>query len=289
MIIKNVVFQQQRNFGEILNAAFSFISQEFKVFIKSLFYFCGPFILIGTFFISLNQYSVFSDDFFRGQDIVSNYKFLYFLGGYFFLFLGMIMIINTVFSYIKVYNLLGHNNFALEDVFNEVKANFLKVLLTNFILIFLFILLGIISAIFLFIPLIYLMTSSILIYPIQIFDNSNFSESMRRSFYLVKQRWWFTFGLIIITSLIINFISGVVSVPITSLAGIITYSLGVGEENQLISIIMVVYYSLAIISYYILTSVIFIVVAFQYFNLIEEKEHPTLYKRIKEINPETES
>ncbi len=286
MVNEGIVFQQQRNFGEILNATFTFISQEFKTFLKSLFFFCGPFILIGTFFIGMNQYSAFSNLSSLNNSTFTGKFAITYLVGYFFLFLGIVMIMNTVYSYIKMYNTFGKKGFTIENLWYEVKKNFMIFFITNFLLALIYILVGCVSIIFAFFPLFYILIVTQLVFPIRIFENRNFSEAFSRSFQLIKQRWFFTFGLLSITTLVINFISGVVSLPITSLAGILTYATGIDDGNKILSMIILVYYSLALISYYILMSVVFIVINFQYFNLIEEKEHPSLFRRIKEINAE---
>jgi len=282
----NIKFELQRNFGEIFNDSFSFVSQEFKKLVKSLFYFTGPFILIGTTCFGISQYSLFSGSSnLLNQSISGQFSLIYFIG-IFFLFFGVIMLMNTVYSYIKLYTENGYDNFTVENVWYEVKQNFWNIFLTNFLLTIIYAVSGLISILFIMIPFIYLSTATIFVVPIKIFEKKTFKVAFSRSFYLIKNRWWFTFGLIILSSLVINILSAGISLPLTTISGIITYSTELAEDNKLWSIIMLIYYSLAIISYYILFSVIFIIITFQYFNLLEEKEHPSLFERIKEINNE---
>lgn len=233
--------------------------------------------------ISISQFSLFSGISNFRDNKFNNFTAYYFFGAVF-LIIAVLMMMNTVYSYIKLYNKFGHNGFGVENVFKEVRGNFLKSFFTIFLLCILYALIGVVSIILAGIPFIYFYISTTFVLPIRIFENKNLSEAFSKSFKLIKNNWWSTFGLVILSSITINILSIGLTLPLTTIAGAVTYAVGVADNNKLYSIIMLVYYSFAIISYYILMSVVFIIIAFQYFNLIEEKEHPTLFERIKEIN-----
>lgn len=44
---ETIILQQERDFGDKINATFSFVSQNFKTLFLSLLYFAGPLGLIG--------------------------------------------------------------------------------------------------------------------------------------------------------------------------------------------------------------------------------------------------
>jgi len=276
-----IYFQKQRNFGEIFNATFEFIRQEFKKFAKSLMFFSGPFILIGSIFIGYSQTSLFS--------MMDNSRSMNgFAGGYFigmfFILLSLTIITNTVLAYVSLYLERGSDNFEVEDVWKRVKQNFWMILGTNFLITLIYIPIAIVSIILLEIPFIYVAVATQFIYAIRYFEKLSFGAAFSRCFKLIKDRWFFTFGLILVCSMVLNFLSSAASLPISIISGATAYALGFDESEKFMQIGMLVYYSLALISSYILMSVIYLMLTFNYFSLVEEKEHPHLFKRIEEIN-----
>jgi len=279
--MKDIYIQKQRNFGEIFNATFTFIRQEFKKFAKSLLFFSGPFILIGSILIGYGQFSLISLT--ENISSFSNISVVYILG-IFFILLSMTVIINTVLSYVDIYIKLGSNNFQVEDVWTKVKQNFMKILGTNLLITIIYIPIAIISIILFEIPFIYVAVATQLIYPILYFEKLSFGKAFYRCFKLIKERWFVTFGLITVCSMVLNFLSSAASLPLSIISGAVSYALGIDDADKYMKIGMLVYYSLALISSYILMSVIYLMMIFNYFSLLEEKEHPHLFKRIQEIN-----
>ncbi len=276
---QNIIFQRQRNFGEIFNATFGFVRQEFSKFMRSLIYFSGPFILMGTMFFGYSQISMFAifDDA-NISEFAGSYMF-----GAIFMFLAFTMLIDTVLAYVDIYNLKGANNFEIEDVWKIVRKNFFKVLGTNILLTLIYVPIFAISILMLGIPIIYVSVVTLFIYPIQYFEGLSFGNAFSKSFKLVKNRWFFTFGLILVCGLVLNFLTSAASLPLSIISGAVSYGLGVEDGEGYMKIGLIVYYALAIISTYILISVIYLTVIVNYFNLIEEKEHRYLFKKIEEI------
>ena len=135
-----------------------------------------------------------------------------------------------------------------------------------------------------FIPFIYVWVPTQLIYPIRLIENKNIIESVSRSFYLIKDRWFMTFGLLILSGIVWYFVNMILSIPVSLLGGISAYKSTSGEEDKILSIIFIIYSCITSIVQYTLYGVIYVLIGIQYFNMVEEKEHPQLFKRIKEIN-----
>ena len=282
-----IKFQQQRDFGEIINATFTFVSQEFKLLLQSILYFAGPFLLLGGIFLGKGQANLFTqlDNtslFSNPSDYFSNGFTSIFLGGLF-LTLGITAIITLINSYVAIYTKQEKNNFTIEVIWKEFKRNYFRLLGTNMLLSILFGIIGVISIFLLGIPFIYLAVSTSFIFIIQVVERKGYIDALSRSFFLIKGKWFMTFGLLILSVLIIYFVSMVIGYPFGILIAFLQSY--VPESNfDFLSLIMIIYSVISTIFYYSLFGVLHLLIAFQYFNMVEQKEYPDLMIEIKEIN-----
>lgn len=286
-----IIFQQQRDFGEIINATFTFISQEFKLLLQSIIYFAGPFLLLGGIFLGKGQANFFTQFdnpslFSNPSDFFSNGFASIFFGGLF-LSIGITAIITIINSYVAIYIKNEKNNITIEDVWKEFKRNFFLILGTNILLSILFGIIGVISFFLFGIPFIYIAVSTCFIFVIQIIERKSHIDALSRSFFLIKGKWFMTFGLLLISMLVIYFVSMVIGYPFGILIAILQNY--VPETNfDILSLLMIIYSVLSTIFYYTLFGILHLLIAFQYFNMVEQKEFPRLMKEIEEINQERE-
>ena len=227
---QKIEFQKYRDFGQIINASFEFIKQNFGSLLKSLIFIVGPFLLVTGILLGFYQKSIFS---------IYNMTSLSEMGIVFVLliisvFLTVQMLLVTSYSFILIY--LEKSEFfviQIEEVWEGVKKNFLKVLGITFFLILLSIVAIIVFGVLVIIsinatsnpflvfllfllwmiPFGYLMVKLTLIYMISLYEKSGVIQSMQRSFYLTKNKWWFTFGLVFVLGLIEAFMGFVFQIP----------------------------------------------------------------------------
>ncbi|MFZ1279621.1 MAG: hypothetical protein WAR59_02215, partial [Ignavibacteriaceae bacterium] len=220
---QKIEFQKYRDFGQVINGTFEFIRHNFLPLLKSIIFIVGPFILLSGIFSGLYQEDIFS--FNNTTTSLSNFgivSLLYLIA----LFLSMITMVSVVYSYVLIYlERTDESPIQIDEVWLGVKSNILKVVgitiligiiigvigITFFLpLFFIFNVesnpLAMIPIIFLvMIPIIYFSNKLTLTYFVSLYENIGAVDSMKRSIFLIKNKWWFTFGLVIVLSFIQGF------------------------------------------------------------------------------------
>ncbi len=297
---QKIEFQKYRDFGQIINASFEFIKQNFGSLLKSLIFIVGPFLLVTGILLGFYQKSIFS---------IYNMTSLSEMGIVFVLliisvFLTVQMLLVTSYSFILIY--LEKSEFfviQIEEVWEGVKKNFLKVLGITFFLILLSIVAIIVFGVLVIIsinatsnpflvfllfllwmiPFGYLMVKLTLIYMISLYEKSGVIQSMQRSFYLTKNKWWFTFGLVFVLGLIEAFMGFVFQIPqyIVMFATMFNSMDGTGVDG--VTEIIIIVTSVISAFQYLLYFISIIALAFYYFSLVEQKEAKGLLEKIESI------
>lgn len=284
-----VNFKQVRDFGEIFNATFSFIRQEFNSLLKSIVYYALPLLVITAIIgvlINIEQQrftnSIVLADPANMEGQLSSLGGLYL---YYFLYiivhvLGLSALQCTVLGYIRQYVLKGKGNFTHEDVWAEVKKNIFPVLGIS-LLVSILIVIGFILCI---IPGIYLAVSLSLILSIYVFEQISFGDAFNRSFRLISKKWWLTFGIIIIFYVILYLAMLLLSIP-SVLMGLKTF-LGVFKNPGTPTEFSTAFYivnSITSMLTYVLFTIPIIGITLHYFSLVESTEKTSLHDKIEQI------
>ncbi|MEI6138642.1 MAG: hypothetical protein WCP85_05240 [Mariniphaga sp.] len=290
MTNSTINFKQERDFGDLFNATFSFISQEFKRLGTAILYFVFPFFIVSA--IAMTIYSVkmqeMSQAIIQGDksDPFAIFSILGSMMGYvaatmLISILATSVLMCTVYGYIKLYIQKGPEGFTINDVWLEVTKYFWKALIATIIV-------GIVVLvviIFCVIPGIYLGVALFIVFPIMIFEEKSFGTSFSRSMKLINTNWWLTFGILIVTGIIIYVLAIFVSIP-SVILGFKSLFTNI-KQNQM----PVIDFS---IGFYILSAItnlinnLFIVIplvmsAFIYFSYVEKVEKPSLMDKIGQI------
>jgi len=119
-------------------------------------------------------------------------------------------------------------------------------------------------------------------------EQTGFFTALGRSLKLIRGKWWSTFGLLLITTIIMVLIGYLFSIPFYLFSGASMFSsLSSGEEassfNQIMKILASIVYNLVV---FVLYSIPLIALAFQYFNLVERKESAGLMDKINTMGGE---
>ncbi len=290
MTNSTINFKQERDFGDLFNATFSFISQEFKRLGTAILYFVFPFFIVSA--IAMTIYSVkmqeMSQAIIQGDksDPFAIFSILGSMMGYvaatmLISILATSVLMCTVYGYIKLYIQKGPEGFTINDVWLEVTKYFWKALIAT-IIVGIVVLVGIIFCV---IPGIYLGVALFIVFPIMIFEEKSFGTSFSRSMKLINTNWWLTFGILIVTGIIIYVLAIFVSIP-SVILGFKSLFTNI-KQNQM----PVIDFS---IGFYILSAItnlinnLFIVIplvmsAFIYFSYVEKVEKPSLMDKIGQI------
>ncbi len=278
-------FKEERDFGQVLNATFQFIGQEFKPLGQVILFYVLPFIILasvvtGVFINNTFNWARLIEDpesFAEIGNMIGGAGGVWILSmlSYLFLMLG-------VYCYISLYVEKGRGNFQKEDVWKKMSQNILPVIGTGIVVG----LLVVIGFAFCIIPGIYFAVSLSMIFILLIHEKLSFGDAFSKSFQLTKLQWWWTLLLLIVLTIITSILSGIVSFPVGINA--VIQGLHAVQEGDMPGNFFgpfgTAYLVIANIISYLLYSIIYVAIAFQYFNLIEISEKPSLAERIAAIN-----
>lgn len=269
-----IEFSKVRDFGGLLNVTFDYIRKNFKTLFKSSLLISAPAILLAGVFMGIYQSSMFSFAYEGDLQQIS----IPFLLAMCFMILSYLIITVVTYSHLFVYKQSENGVLELDDVWRMVKKNFFPILFTGigytFIVGFGFL--------FLIIPGIYLSISLSLIFIVRLEERLGFFDAVSRCIKLIKDNWWFTFGLIIVVGFIQGFLMYALYIPNYIVMFFVAFTGGEPESgglNRVLYIISSIIASLGTLGYVISTTAI----AFHYYNLVERKEAPGLLRQIDEI------
>jgi hypothetical protein len=304
-----IEYHHTRDFSRKMNATFEFIRQNIKPLGKSMLVIAGPPVLIASLIIA-----TFMDEFLgiskAAATNAGNSEIFetYFMSITFWLQLVLMMLlflvssimsIATINNYILLYEEKQSNKIEVGEVWNRVRETFWMYFGTTLV----FFLLAIVAYIVFIIPvvllaaispaliflgilamfcgLLYLMVSVSLTFIVRAYEKKSFFDAVGRSFRLVRDKWWSTFGLIFILYLVMITISYIFIIPfyvVTITSALHSTSTDVlNTETTWTSIIFFTLYYLAQM---ILGALPNVGIAFQYFNLVEMKEAKGLLGKI---------
>ena len=315
-----IQLEKERDFGDKVNATFSFVSQNFKLFALSLLYFAGPLALIGGIANGVVQTAalgiitqkptqiprggsaedIFANSF--GQSFAHLFT-LNYLVAVVFLVLATMTVSTTVYAFMLEYK-ESEDGITIDRVWGRFKKIFPSIL-GNYGLYFI----GILGILAVFGGFIYLLHSTIgagvgmgfalffigmilllvLIYYGVIYTLSpcivahegiGAVASFSRAKFLIKDKWWSTFGLIVIITVINYFIGMLFSFPALIIIFMKTLRLG-GDFTGNTSVIMTTV--LSTLGQILVSSLTYVGISFQYFNLVEKREGTALISQIESI------
>ena len=309
-----IVLRKTRDFGQKINATIEFLRYNFKNFFTVLIYIAGPVAALYSAFMVLtvnNMTGIF-------QRMISNPDPEEFLSIEFLSSTGLTMLFSllsytfiyaTVLEYINVYlEKKGNGTIEVSEVWDRVKKSIVTIILAGIFLLFAFILLGVavvvVVSLLAFIPVVnilgmialgivflYISITLSLFYVVLVIEKkplNNLTDVIRRCFFLIKDKWWSTFGLLFVMSLMVGFAGGMLQMPI-SFAQFFTSidSLDSDDPMAMMSVyenpLLLAYLGVVQFINVLLQSVTLLAVVFQYFNLVELKEAKGLMSEIEEV------
>jgi hypothetical protein len=313
-----ILLQQERDFGDKINASFTFVSQNFKTLFLSVLYFAGPLSLIGGIangivqsnnlaFVSAgstkprgtNPGEIFANSF---GDSFTHLLTLNYLIAVIFLILASVTVAITVYAMILEYN-ENPESLSVERVWARMQTIFLPVLGSYGVTILIFILIvlafvGIIGALvsgvggifagFLsgiigiigFVIMFYYFVMYSLSPAIVAYEGIGAWEALGRAKFLIKDKWWSTFGLIMIIGIINSFVAVIFGAPAMIVTFMKVLKVGGGISGNVPLIITTV---ISTVGQVLVSSLTYVALSFQYFNLVEKREGNGLKMLIESI------
>ena len=273
-------FKKRRDFGQVINDTFTFMRQNFKPLIKIYFLFCGLFVLASMTAMLLQQYKMVSvvnsigRTYASGNGLSSVYGIEYFLS----IFLTIISYTSmtvAIHSYIAIYVQKGNVVPTTDEVWGYFKYYFFRVFWSSIVL---SLLLGV-GMLFCLVPFFWLFPYVCMVYPIMIIENGKLSYAFNRSFALVKDNFWVTFGTIVIVWIIVYACMSMVILPTSIFNMVGMFSHKSPQMSLTLSMITTVLQSLCQVFFI----VPIITITLSYFSLVEQKESLGLMERITQF------
>lgn len=272
---ETVEFKKRRDFGQVINDTFTFIRQNIKPLIKTYFTFCGLFVLASMATLLLQQFKMVNVintvGGMRHTSGIGLYGIEYFLS-LIFSFASYSSMTVAILSYIAIYVQKGNQTPTLDEVWGFFKYYFFRVFGSSFLLM----LLLIIGFMFCLVPGFYLFPFIAMMFPIMVIENSSLSYSFSRSFSLIKENFWVTFGTLIIVWIIVYACTTLIVLPTSLFNMLAMFSSKNPQMSLTLTLITTVLQSLC----QVFTIVPIITISLMYFNLVEEKESVGLMERI---------
>jgi hypothetical protein len=280
MAEQKVEFRKIRDFGEIMNDAFSFIRQNFKPLFKSFFAICSFFMIAVAILNGLyqSQYLSSLDELMYGKRMQGSLIKQFTGSGYFLMvFFGLTAFVSmqvALGAYIKHYVTNHGSRPGIEDVWAIFIRYFPRVLLYCLP----FTLFTIIACFFCLFPGVYLWVVLLPFPLVVMMENLGFTKTFNRCFEIISNEFWPSFGIYIVSYLIYLICTSIIEGVFTFIFEMFhIFSTGnmTRAKDFVIAFLDIFSYSFYIVFY--------IAVALQYFSLVEKKEGTGLLHRINTI------
>jgi len=274
-MIEALEFKKRRDFGQVINDTFTFMRQNFKPLIKTYFTFCGLFVLASMSTMLMQQYKTVNVINTMGNGGSSTGKGLYgieyFLSIVFSLASYASMSV-AILSYIAIYVQKGNQTPTTEEVWGFFKYYFWRVFGSS-ILLLLMVMVGFVLCLA---PGFYLFPFVTMMLPIMVIENASLGYAFSRSFQIIKENFWITFGTLLVIWIIVYACMSMVILPTTLFNMIGMFSSKGAHMSLTLTMISTVLQSLC----QVFTIVPIITITLMYFSLIEQKENVGLMERI---------
>lgn len=290
--MRPIQLRQERDFGEKINITFQFVTQNFKPLFGMLLYLAIPFSLVsgicnaifqGNFQKAIREVTQDASSVEDPTDIFSKMFGLMFemftspiaLLSIIFSILAGVMVVLVVNGYLIAYEDTDESPITLPTVLEQVKKNIVPVVITTIVCTALTLL----GTAFFIIPGIYLGITFTLSSIIVMREGLGISEVISRSFKLIKDKWWSTFGLLIVMGICVAVLGMAVAIPTTIVSLFEAEKIAHGET----SILYIAVTALTSAVGALLNAIIYVAIGFQYYNLVEKKDGLGLKQQINSI------
>ncbi|WP_231425716.1 MULTISPECIES: hypothetical protein [Pedobacter] len=277
-MIGKIEFKKRRDFGQVINDTFTFMRQNFKPLLKTYFTFCGLFVLASMSSMLVYQYkmvniinTVGNGRSSRGLGLGNIYGLEYFLSLLFSLATYASMTV-AILSFIALYVQKGNQAPSTEEVWGYFKYYFFRIFGSSIVLI----LMVFVGLVFCLVPGLYLFPFVAMMFPIMVIENGTLGYSFSRSFQMIKDNFWVTFGTLIIVWIIVYACMSMVVLPTTLFSMIGMFTSKNPQMSLSLSMATTVLQSLC----QVFTIIPIITISLSYFSLLEQKENTGLMERI---------
>ncbi|WP_258102362.1 hypothetical protein [Marinoscillum pacificum] len=286
---KNFELYKKRDFGQKINVTIEYIRYNFGPLMKMILIVVIPMGILSSLALG-NYFSVIGDFANPEASDAERLGVMGQMGMTYLMIFGVSiftysLMVSAVYNYIKTRDENPNPDFmeVLRGSFKHVPGLIGIMIITafaSFIGFFVFIL-----------PGIYLGVVMSLAVPIYIFEQEGIGNALGKSFKLIKDKWWSTFGLMLITTIIAGAASYIFAIPSYALIFADMFSniedMQSGDPSAVFDMFTswtaTIGFAVSMIGSYLCYSIPIIALGFQYFNLSERMEGRGLKSQIEEF------
>jgi hypothetical protein len=271
--------REERDFGTKFNATFQFARQNVKNLSLSLLLLGTPLMLASNLFVAYIQSDLQMNAMDYSSGLPNGFWYMYMILIPVYL-LAYSWLMAVTYSYITEY-LNGNRDITPGQVFKRTLKNIVKIVVAGIITT----IITILAFFLLVIPGIYVAVAITFVNVIIIVEDGPVFGSISRSFSLIKGKWWSTFGLIFVMGLVAGIMQFAFAIPtyINVFTKTLHHNLFAFDAGTIIS------YAIASIGTTLLYPLVFIAIAFQYFNMVERHESRGLMNQIEMAGKQVET
>ena len=289
---QKIVYYKVRNFSQKLNATIEYLRQNYKSLGKAILYIMGPLAIInGLLFAQYINFFFVNMNAMEPVDVQNPFAFIFnptYVGFIILSSFAALLNFAVIFNFMKIYD----RKFPEEIMVSEILNASWKDLLPLFIM-GLFVTIMIMVGFFaLIIPGIFLMITLSLSIPILFFEQKGVFDAIGKSFKLIRGKWWSTFGLLFVASILMYAVSMIFILPFYVFYFLSIFTLveetGVSADmhawwfqgGMTLSVMFMMLGS------FLTYSIPMVALSFQYFNLVERQESVGLMNEIEQLDNE---
>lgn len=281
---------QQRDFGDKINVTFQYVMQNFRSLGLALLYIVGPVALLagiatGVFqsnILALGKISRDSDssDPTAAFELFRNFFSPAFWFTMLFGLLATLAVSLVTYAHMKLYARKSASgtepvSISVAEVWEELQPVIGRAIIIS-------ILGSIITSIgfvFLIIPGVYVAIVLVLALAVTTFEGTDFGQTWDRCFKLIRDKWWSTFGLVVVMGII----SGIIGLIFTLPAGLLSFMAGARLLPDVSGFWVILGSVISTVGGTLLRTLIYVAIGFQYANLVERQEGRGLLSAIDSI------
>jgi hypothetical protein len=167
-------------------------------------------------------------------------------------------------------------------------SGYLLLVLIGFVGLALFAVVPILGILIVIVLVVYMMVDLALLFPANTIEDNPFPGSFRRMFYLVRDRWWYTFGVVIIFGLIFYFFSTIISLVAGLIFGFSSVNfLTPSDPSKVFTKEYFLFMGLSAVVQQVFYLVVHVGVGVHYFSLREEKDGSGLEAQIDQMGQDS--
>lgn len=296
MSLSTIQLRKPRGVADVLNVTFRFVRAKWRLLLKSLFYFAAPLIIVGVGIFALGPLnSLFA--LFQNPEQGFQAPGLFFFG----LFLMMCCLsvgtafgLTGVLAVVQLYDERGPEGFGLMDVWALTKERLLRVFGTQ-------VLTGL--AIGVAIPIVLIPCLGWLAFvawvvflsvryfflavPLQVLEDGSFFDAFRRAGSLVQGAFWQTAGVFLLAYVAQSILGSLFVLPFQSLMFVSEFhNIDLEGLTGWFGAVIAVLFVLSMVGSLLMTALMYLAGAFQYYSLVEQKEAASLEAQVERLEQE---